>query len=468
MKQIVNNFILMSTGRWAVSLISISSCLPFILFFSLELETNLDIQSFSTQLMAASSGVMVALLFLFLCQSTFLSNRREEKQNFVTCLVIWFATGAIQGLVTDGYAYSVLKENSHTLNRVASSSLTTGLILGLTAYWFGIIDKIRTENIALRRLDDFLTIDRSQINSVQIESQDLTKSHLQHALLPKVTQIKELASELKDSAPSSASTKSLAEIENQAGILYADLDARLQQLNESDWEFEPNRVVQTRRIEFMTGIFPKEISVATSFLFLFCGAIISQSTRNGLKGALAGSISALLILFTLVSLRAVQSKLGLLQKTWFIPVTYSIIFLVQYTYGALVQGLLIELPNPYPALYSTLKTLSGVYLASLLTTLFNIQTKHYSTLTDENIRLRSNLKRLDESADQVHQLSTSALVGEVNGKISGAVMALNMLKTNTLIGSMSHDIGEFLQDTKKLVVGALEEVQKIPLRERSR
>jgi hypothetical protein len=111
--------------------------------------------------------------------------------------------------------------------------------------------------------------------------------------------------------------------------------------------------------------------------------------------------------------------------------------------------------------------MSGVYLASLLTTLFNLQTKHYSSLTDESIRLRSNLNRLDQSVDQVNELSTTALVGEVNGKISGAVMALNMLKTNTLIGSTNHDIGEFLQDTKMLVVGALEEVQKISLRERS-
>jgi hypothetical protein len=466
-RQSLENFTLVVTGRWVVSLPSVTACLPFIFFFALERENGLDLGSFANQLMAVSAGVLVALLYLYFAQAIFLSTRRSRKQSLSISLFVWFSTGYIQGVVTDLYAHQVLNANSHAVTRLWSSFFTTGLSLALAAYWFGTINKIRNENSALKQLDQLLNVDSRELSATQIVAKDSARNHLKDALLPKISQMQDLALELKDSAPSATTQTTFDEIESQARNLYIEMESILQQIEKTELPDSDNRRIDLTQIKLMSGIFPKEISVTTSFIFLLLGAIISQGTRNGYMGALVGILSSLLIFLTLYILNISRLQITLLQRAWFTPVAYLTIFVVQYSYASLFQNGLFNLVNPYPPLYSSFKTLSGVYLASLVTTLFNIQNSYYSKLTSENLMIRSNLEGLSKSTYDLNELSESTVFGTINGKISGAIMALNMLKEDMTLSSTNQDLLQFLQRTKSLVSDSLREVRQIELKERS-
>jgi hypothetical protein len=81
--------------------------------------------------------------------------------------------------------------------------------------------------------------------------------------------------------------------------------------------------------------------------------------------------------------------------------------------------------------------------------------------------IRSNLEGLSKSTYDLNELSESTVFGTINGKISGAIMALNMLKEDMTLASSNQDLLQFLQRTKSLVSDSLQEVRQIELKERS-
>jgi len=468
MRRFLDNFLVVATGRWIVSLASVIACLPFILFFSLERESSLGLKNFSLQLMAVTAGVLVSLLYIFIVQGTLINSRKEKTQHIMLCLFVWFSTGCVEGVVTDLYANYVLNSESQMLERVLYSFLTTGLILSLAAYWFGNIDKIRNENNALLVLDGLLSIDNSQLNKSQIESKYLAIHNLHDTLLPKVTQIKDLAMDLKKLAASKQIAESFNELEKKSEDLYRKLESKLNSIEKSQESHNIKPKNHVGPADFISGIFPREISIGTSFVFLFLGAVISQSSRNGLPGAIVGLISSIIIVLVILLLHKIGSAKNILDKNWFIAFVFLNIFIVQYLYADLFQIRLFQLENPYLPVYSAFKTLGGVYIASLVTTMLNMQNNFYSFLSSENIAKIEKIQKLNESNEELEKLTVSTIFGVVQGKISGVIMALNVLSENNGFITANKDLPKFIDETKSLINDAIWEIQNIQLKELSR
>ena len=468
MKRFFENFVTAATGRWAVSLPSVAISLPFVSVFSLERENALNTGSFGTQLMVVVGGQMAGTFFVFLSQATVLASRKERKQSLSLCLFIWFSSGIVTGLVSEFYGHYSLHTQSHILMRVVNSFFVSGIALALVAYWFGTLQKIRTERSVLRSLEDLLTVDTSQLNEAQIKAKKLAISNLHSTLLPKVVQLQKLTTGLQKYGTSESLAIALHELETQAEDLHEKLNSKLTLLEDSPSLLNVKSQDRFASVKLISGFFPRHLSVGTSAIVLILGAIIGQGTRNGLAGALVGVAGSVVIVGILHLIRKLGARFNALETPRFNALAYIAIYIFQYIYSATVQAGLFTLRDPYQAWYAGLKTISGVYIASLISTLMIEQNKSLVSMSSESALRRSQIESMSTSNEEIENLTTSTSFGSLQGQISGVIMALNVLTENDGVPTSKRDLSRFIADTNTLLGDAIWEIEHIGTKEYSR
>lgn len=468
MKRFLENFFTVTTGRWAVSLQSVAMYLPFSFLYSLERESTLNISPFNTQLVVVTSGQLASILYLFIAQATLLSSRKERKQSFMLCLFVWSSSGIVAGFVSDLYSHNILGGDSHLFVRIANSTFISGLGLGIVAYCFGTIHKLRVEKSVYQSLEQILMKDSLNINESQNRATEIVTSNLNESLLPKVLKLQKLTSDLQKSGTSESLAVALHALELQAKDLQVKLNSTLTSIVQSQSQFstKPAEILPTRKL--MTGPFPRDLSVGTSFLILALGATLAQSTRNGLLGSLVGILSSVIIVTVLYILRTIGMRLNALGTGWFNAVSYFLVFGFQYLTTTVVQHSLTSLPYPYEAWYSALKTFFGVYLASLISTLVTEQNNSINIMKATNTEQLSQIESLNISHDQIQHLSSSTLVGAIQGQISGVIMALNVLTNTDGMQNSKRDLSKFIASTSELLGDAIWEIQQAGKKAHSR
>jgi hypothetical protein len=459
------NFVNVATGRWAISLPSVTTALPFCFFFALEREGSLDTGSLGTHLMIVSAGQLTSVLYIFIAQAVLLSSRNERKQNLFICIFVWFSAGLVAGIVSDLYAYYVLNGESYLLNRVTSSLFTTGLALGLVAYWFGTLHKVRVERDALEALENLLAVDTSKLNEDQLNARTSAIETLKGTLLPRVLQLQNLTSGLQQYGSSESLTAALRELDLQAQELLNSLKSNLSLLGNSSSILNATARDKFSTVKLMSGPFPRELSVGTSFILLSLGALIGQSSRNGLLGSFVGILSSLLISTLLFLLISLGKRVNLLRTGWFNFASFLAVYIVQYLFALSTQA---ALENPYAPWYSSLKVICGVYLASMISTLLREQRTSLAKLGSDGAIRRAQIARMSTSNENIKELTTSTVFGVIQGQISGVIMALNVLTDNRGLATSKRDLSKFIEDTNLLLGQAIQEIQQVGLKVHSR
>ena len=465
MKASFQNFVTAATGRWAISLPSVTTCLPFCYFFSLERESSFGSGSLGTHLMIVSAGQLTSVLYIFIAQAVLLSSRKERKQNLLICIFVWFIAGLVEGIVSDLYAYYVLNNESYLLNRATNSFFTTGLALGLVAYWFGTLNKVRVERDALQALENLLAIDTSQLNEDQLNTRKLAIETLQGTLLPRVLQLQDLTSGLQQYGSSESLTAALRELDLQAQELLKNLKSNLSLLSNSTALLSSNVRDKFSTVKLMSGPFPRDLSAGISFVLLTLGALIGQSSRNGLFGSLVGILSSVIISALLFLLINLGKRVNLLRTGWFNFASFLAIYIVQYFFALITQT---TLDNPYAPWYSASKVVCGVYLASMISTLVNEQRTSRAKLVSDGAIHRAQIARISSSNEKMQELTTSTVFGVIQGQISGVIMALNVLTDNRGLATSKRDLSKFVEDTNLLLGQAIREIQQVGLKVHSR
>ena len=465
MKAFWHNFVNVATGRWAISLPSAATCLPFCYFFAMERESALNSGSFGTQIMIVSAGQLMSLLYLFIAQGIMLPSRKHRKQSLALCLFVWFSTGIVAGLISEFYAHFVLDTESHLATRISNSAATTGLCLALVAYWFGSLHKLRVEKEALSLLEAFLVEDSTQLIEDQRVTREVAIESLQETLLPRVLQLQNLTSGLLKSASSDSSVVALNELDARVQELLRSVKSNVSSISNSTSFSENLPKEKISPVKLMSGLFPRNISVGASFILLILGAMIAQGSRNGLVGVLVGIFSSVIITALLFTLSKFGRRINGLQTSWFNSLVFSTVIFVQYFYAMTIQN---ELANPYQPWYSALKTFCGVYLASLLSTIAAEQSEFVDKLGTKSAIRRDEVERMSSSQENIQQLTSTTIFGAIQGQISGVIMALNVLTDSYGKISSKEDFSKFIRDANSLVENAISEIQQVGIKVHSR
>jgi hypothetical protein len=218
-------------------------------------------------------------------------------------------------------------------------------------------------------------------------------------------------------------------------------------------------------MKLMSGPFPRDLSAGTSFILLTLGALISQSSRNGLFGSLVGILSSVIITALLLLLINLGKRVNLLQTGWFNFASFLAVYIVQYFFALLTQS---TLDNPFEPWYSALKVVCGVYLASMISTLVNEQRTSLAKLGSDGAIRRAQIAKMSSSNEKIQELTTSTVFGVIQGQISGVILALNVLKDNRGLATSKRDLSKFIDDTNLLLGQAIQEIKQVGLKVHSR
>ena len=455
------------TGRWAIAFPSFLIIAPLSIGFSLERESAIQLGNLSTCVLVTAAGEFVGYLYLFIAQAVLLSERKEKLQKLSTCVFVWLSTGLVRGLAAALYAHFVLNLPIHFLLRVANSMLFTGISLTLAAFYFGSVSAKKIQSEALWNLSDLLAIDSTNLSTDQISAKKQAISSFQTFLAPKVKQLQELTGELSKFATSEEFSNGLRTLRVQAESLNEKMNEELTAMERAVDISAIDSMKPITHSSFIKGLLPEAISVRTAFVALFFGGIVGQLPRNGFMGALAAIISSLLITTFLQIACVVVPLLKGVPKWMSTPIVYAGVFGIQYFYSSHLSLFGLNLATPFMPWYSATKCVFAVYLASVVSGLLTEQNEAFLTLGLATAKNRIQINELSNSTDDFDRVSLAANFGNLQGKISGVIIGLNILKEGASGNGSKRPSPDLMANTNTLLSEAIWEIQHLGVKELS-
>jgi hypothetical protein len=190
------------------------------------------------------------------------------------------------------------------------------------------------------------------------------------------------------------------------------------------------------------------------------GAFVGQFPRNGMEGVTAGGIGTVILGLALFGLARVAKGKRFGNFPLFIPFSYLTVFLVQVLWTSMQSTVGFDLNNPYNPFYSGLKTVYGVFLASLISELITSTTDDLGDSRVRNNEINDQISQLSRDQKALQNTLLEARYGEIQGKISGVVMAIRLLQSDS--GSIERQ-SQLVMDAQKLLVQAIEDMSALGL-----
>ena len=459
------HFKLVATGRAAVSMPSMILYLPISFIFALEREFALTPDQLNDQLRIVLAGEFTSFLFLHICSITLLRNRKHRAQNLYLCLFVWAMTGVIRGYFAEFYATSILENESFWANRIILSAIFTTLGLGLAAYTFGYIYELATKKSVLRSLNQFISAEKQDINADQIAMKEEAILTLQKNLIPKVIQLQSLSAGLKKVDTSAALAVSLQSLEEQARHLAYQMRLNLDSLESIP---NPRSVSTSRRFnssKLQLTFWPTKLSVKLSFFFLSAGGVILQYGRNSTAGALSALLSAFFVGITLLVFERILKKQTAFDSRLLYVLSYISVFAVQFFYSSQLLPQIFDLTQVFNPWYSALKVTYAVFMASFFLSFIESDSELLKEMSDEISKSRLNLKSKSGANEILASLNTSTNQGALQGKISGVILALNMISEDEDSNKSSMNPALVVNNATKLITDSIADIQNVSIRE---
>lgn len=462
MKHAFYNFKVAATGRWAVALPVFFLTLPFGLMVSIEREISFNPESsFTERTLIVSAGYFCSFLYIFTMQATLLKNRKKYSQPLWRCIFVWYSTGSVQGFFASFYAHYAYGYEWDVLIRVIMPTFYTGSALALIAFYFGSIERRRVEEQALQSLAELLAVDKGELVTSDARARAEAREALQKILKPQIEKLQGLISSLSQGEDGGSIALSIGDLNRQSVAIGRAVEREANAVSRSREIEIAQRHGKRDRISLLSGIFPHNLSVRIASLVIAFGAITGQLPRNGWEGVLAGLIGSSLIAALLYLLSHItQATSRRLQKR-ILLLSYLLVFLAQalWTYLQPVVGFTLD--DPYHPIYSALKTIYGVYIASIVSSLVidtSARLEESKLETSKELNEIAILTRDQEALDQ-HLFSTR--FGALQGKISGVIMALQLLESTPDTHQLAEKRQGLLRDASILLTGALVEIAEL-------
>lgn len=465
MREQFQHFRLVVTGRAAVSMPSMILYLPVSFIFAIEREFALVQESLNDQIRIVLAGEFTAFLFLHLCALTLLKNRRHRAQNLYLCIAVWAMTGLVRGYFAEFYATSVLNYDSHWENRIFLSIIFSTLGLGLAAYTFGYIYELETKKSVLRSLNNFISVDSKSLNSNQISMKEEAIRTLQKTLIPKVIQLQTLSAGLMRVETSATLALSLQSLEEQAKRLAYQMRVNLDNLESLPNPRSNSMSRKFKSTKFPVSFWPSKLSVKLSLSFLSVGGAIVQYGRNSTPGILAALLSTLLVGTVLFAFERVLKKQTTINAHFIYILTYLVVFGVQFFYSTSLMPQIFDLTEEFNPWYSALKVTFAVFLASFFLSFIEADSVLLKAMSEEISISRENLRSNTGTNNLLSSLNTSTKQGALQGKISGVILALNMISEDEDSNKSSMNPVLVINNATKLLTDSIAEIENVSIRE---
>jgi hypothetical protein len=459
------HFKLVATGRAAVSMPSMVLYLPISFIFALEREFALSPGSLNDQIRIVLAGELTSFLFLHLSAVTLLRKRKNQGQNLYLCIFVWAMTGVIRGYFAEFYATSTLGYESHWDNRIILSAIFATLGLGLSAYTFGYIYEIEIKKSVLLSLNRFISADSKKLNSNQIAMKEEAIITLQQNLIPKVIQLQSVSSGIKRVESSAALALSLQSLEEQAHRLAYQMRVNLDNLESIP---NPRSSAVSRRFtssRVLISFWPTKLSVKLSFLFLSTGGVIVQYGRNSVSGVMTALLSSVLSGIVLFVFDRMLKKPGIPNKRFLYVSAYIAVFAIQVFYASRLMPELFELSQSFSPWYSATKVTFAVFMASSFLSYIEADSALLKEMSDEISNSRESLKLKTGTNEILASINTTTNQGALQGKISGVILALNMILEDEELNKTGMDPALVINSATKLITGSIVEIENLSTRE---
>jgi hypothetical protein len=448
-----------ATGRWAVSLPAFLLIIPFGALVGVERESafNPDFP-YSDRILIVAAGYFSSFIYIFIAQYLLLGDRKERKQPLWRCIFVWYTTGAVWGLMSTAYARIAFEDKTYLFSRLPLPIFYSGTALALMAYYFGVIDKRRIQADALRKLELILATDRDELHHNEIALRKDARSALESNVSSQLIELQALLNLPQNqreslTLPLERLQEHSVELANVVKQEIASLSGG-RRLNGATVEESDEGIPLWR------GLFPKVLSVRISMLAIGFGAFVGQFPRNGMEGVAAGGIGTVILGLALFGLARLAKGKRFGNFPLFIPFSYLTVFLVQVLWTSMQSTVGFDLNNPYNPFYSGLKTVYGVFLASLISELITSTTDDLGDSRVRNNEINDQISQLSRDQKALQNTLLEARYGEIQGKISGVVMAIRLLQSDS--GSIERQ-SQLVLDAQKQLVQAIEDMSALGL-----
>ena len=164
----------------------------------------------------------------------------------------------------------------------------------------------------------------------------------------------------------------------------------------------------------------------------------------------------MLLIFSRISRRLSGTPLFLIY-----PIAYGAVFTWQFLLLKYQKELGLNLVNPNQPIAGALKTLLNVYVPSVIASLITDSSREREALTAASENIRTRVKTLSKTTDQLKNKVVATRFGVIQGKISGVIMGLQIMQDSEESKNELMSSNKFLLQTIKLLDEAINEISNL-------
>ena len=431
MKDAFTRFRYASTGRWAVSIRTYSAIIyPFGFLTSIEREQLFHTIGIAQAATIAFAGEIAACLYIYILQATLLRGRYEQLQPLRRCAFVWVSAGVVRGFFTACYGFWVYGFALNFSSRIVPSTFYTAFAMMVAAFYFGSIERKRIEIKAMNSLGKMLSQEQKELSGIQKDLSAQFSEVLDKELLPQAEGLRDLVSQALTLQPQSENNHIFEELQIKSNQLSSALEVQLKKFIGAKSKINAEPFEETQ-FSYWFALIPRTVSIRLTFILLLLGSASGQFPRNGLGGVLSGILATFIIVAYLLPFSFLFKRTNF-SRVILLTASFGGVFLLQYFYVIMQSTVLTSLERPFEPWYAGLKTMYGVYLASVIASLMIQIGYSHKGVVEGSLNLQKGIQSLTKNNSGLESSNFEARYGVLQGKITGVTIALHLLNSKSL------------------------------------
>ena len=431
MKDAFTRFRYASTGRWAVSIRTYSAIIyPFGFLTSIEREQLFHTIGIAQAATIAFAGEITACLYIYILQATLLRGRYEQLQPLRRCAFVWVSAGVVRGFFTACYGFWVYGFALNFSSRIVPSTFYTAFAMMVAAFYFGSIERKRIEIQAMNSLGKVLSQEQNELSGIQKDLSAQFSEVLDKELLPQAEVLRDQISQALISQPQSENNHIFEELQIKGNELSSALEIQLQKFMGAKSKTNTESFEEAQ-FSYWFALIPRTVSIRLTFILLLLGSASGQFPRNGLGGVLSGILATFIVVAYLLPFSFLFKRTNF-SRVILLTASFGGVFLLQYFYVIMQSTVLTSLERPFEPWYAGLKTMYGVYLASVIASLMIQIGYSHKGVVEGSLNLQKGIQSLTKNNSGLESSNFEARYGVLQGKITGVTIALHLLNSKSL------------------------------------
>ena len=429
MKEAFTRFRYATTGRWAVSIRTYSAIIfPFGFLTSIEREQLFNTIGIAQAATIAFAGEIAACLYIYILQATLLRGRYEQLQPLRRCAFVWVSAGVVRGFFTACYGFWVYGFALNFSSRIVPSTFYTAFAMMVAAFYFGSIERKRIEIQAMNSLGKVLSQEQKELSDIQKDLSAQFSEVLDKELLPQAEVLRDQISQALILQPQSENNHIFEELQIKGNELSSALEIQLKKFMGAKTNTES---FKEQQFSYWFALIPRTVSIRLTFILLFLGSASGQFPRNGIQGVLSGILATFIVVTYLLPFSFLFKRTNF-SRVILLIASFGGVFLLQYFYVIMQSKVLTSLEHPFEPWYAGLKTMYGVYLASVIASLMIQIGYSHKGVVEGSLNLQKGIQSLTKNNSGLESSNFEARYGVLQGKITGVTIALHLLNSKSL------------------------------------